>query len=161
MRKFQEVIPTRAAAFRVAVNCFQCFSHSLATLFTLNWMRRGRGGARFLKFQVFCCLKFGSNIFKSVRKQRSLPLSENVYRTIYILSRCCSFPFQYLSFLPAFLFFVASLFCLSARVSHYCLPVLLASKDFQLSKMASTVPDIPPQPSRGHISFADFISKRQ
>lgn len=43
-------------------------------------------------------------------------------------------------------FLVASLFCLSARVSHYCLPVLLASKDFQLSKMASTVPDIPPNP---------------
>lgn len=50
-------------------------------------------------------------------------------------------PFWFLS-----LFLVASLFCLSARVSHYCLPVLLASKDFQLSKMASTVPDIPLNP---------------
>lgn len=50
-------------------------------------------------------------------------------------------PFWFLS-----LFLVASLFCLSARVSHYCLPVLLAFKDFQLSKMASTVPDIPPNP---------------
>lgn len=40
-----------------------------------------------------------------------------------------------------FVFFLASLFCVSARVSHYCLPVLLASKDFQLNKMAKTNPN--------------------